>query len=372
MRVALGRVRKQSGSRGAERSGAWVIVVRGPTMPVARRDRVASQVGNFAFVGPVADAMTSSRGSQAPVSVVIPLGPRLEGIERCLESVAAQSRAPAEVIVVHDGPAQIDLTGTRMPAGTTLRMLEHPVCRGGGVARNTGLSASTQEFVAFLDSDDEWTPDRLEVDLSAMGSAGAMVSGAVRVRDGRRESPARRGHCSSPERVLRFDDWQLAVTSSLTVRRATAPWWDEALPAMQDWDYLVQLLDVTEVVTSDHAHTVIHQSSVGPRVFEGDRRALGLAQVATKYADRLRRDNEASREMVRRLRRATAQADEAETRLATFQALAAVSGHARWRVWAAANALVPRAVGPAIRAQMVPRRLARRVRKTLRAAGVRR
>ncbi|MEE8601600.1 glycosyltransferase family 2 protein [Euzebya tangerina] len=304
----------------------------------------------------------------APVSVIIPLGPRIEGIDRCIRSVAAQTRAPAEVIVVRDGPVGHDLADDPLPPTSALRRLDHPISRGAPAARNSGLAAATQDFVAYLDSDDAWTADKLEQDLAAIGDAGAIVSGAVRVRDGVREAPVTRDHCADARRVLRFDNWRLAVTSSLTVRRGVSPRWDEALPAMQDWDYLLQLLDLTDVATTDHTTTVIHQTTDGRRVFAGDRRGLGLAAVATKYASRVRQDPAACGVMTRKLLAAAAEAEHPATRRTVLDALTAVTQQRRWRGLTALDDVAPSLTGPALRVGRLPRQTYWRISRRRRTA----
>jgi glycosyltransferase involved in cell wall biosynthesis len=93
-------------------------------------------------------------------AAVIPVHNRGELVRRAIESVLAQTRRPEQLIVVDDGSTD-DLTPILDPYGTrvTLVRKEH-----GGVssARNLGVEAADADFVAFLDSDDHWTPDHLE------------------------------------------------------------------------------------------------------------------------------------------------------------------------------------------------------------------
>lgn len=90
--------------------------------------------------------------------VVIPAYNRAAHLERCLRSVGAQTRPPAEVIVVDDHSTD----GTAEVAESRgARVIRHPENRGAAAARNTGVLATTSDWVAFLDSDDEWLPHHL-------------------------------------------------------------------------------------------------------------------------------------------------------------------------------------------------------------------
>ena len=95
---------------------------------------------------------------QIPVSVVIPAFNRPEMAARAVTSALRQEAAPAEVIVVDD--CSSDDTGTRAEAAGA-RVIWHDVNGGESVARNTGVAAATQPWIAFLDSDDQWLPEHL-------------------------------------------------------------------------------------------------------------------------------------------------------------------------------------------------------------------
>ncbi len=96
-----------------------------------------------------------------PISVVIPAFNRARLLERALESVASQRpRVPAEVIVVDDHSTD---DSPQVAERFGVRLIRHERNLGGNAAaRETGLRAASQEWVALLDDDDEWLPHHLE------------------------------------------------------------------------------------------------------------------------------------------------------------------------------------------------------------------
>jgi glycosyltransferase involved in cell wall biosynthesis len=98
--------------------------------------------------------------SELSMTCVIPAFNREGTVARAIESALAQTRAPAEVIVVDDGSTD----GTRRVAeafGGVVRCITQ-VNAGGAAARNAGARAAESDWIAFLDSDDHWTPQHLE------------------------------------------------------------------------------------------------------------------------------------------------------------------------------------------------------------------
>ncbi len=107
------------------------------------------------------------------VSVIIPSYNRARTIERAVNSVLGQTWKALEVIVVDsestDGTAEI-----LAAYGDKIRVLRQKK-EGPGAARNAGIKAAKGEIIAFLDSDDEWLPDKTERQvklLEATASAG--------------------------------------------------------------------------------------------------------------------------------------------------------------------------------------------------------
>ncbi|MBK7724458.1 MAG: glycosyltransferase family 2 protein [Dehalococcoidia bacterium] len=102
------------------------------------------------------------------VSVVIPAYNAARFLAEAIESVLAQTVAPAEVIVVDDGST--DQTG-RIAMGFSEVRLISLAHSGVSVARNHGVGAATGSFIAFLDADDTWRPDKLDRQLSLARSS---------------------------------------------------------------------------------------------------------------------------------------------------------------------------------------------------------
>jgi glycosyltransferase involved in cell wall biosynthesis len=107
-------------------------------------------------------------------TVVIPLHDKAAYVQRALDSVFAQTLAPTEILVVNDGSTDGGDAIARRQADPRVRVIDQPN-RGVSVARNVGLEAAREPFVAFVDADDRWRPGL----LVAMQAAIAAVPGAV-------------------------------------------------------------------------------------------------------------------------------------------------------------------------------------------------
>lgn len=110
--------------------------------------------------------------SKPVVTVVIPTFGRAELLRRAIASVLAQTVADFEIVVVVDGDDPPTLQTLSEIADPRLRHIVQPLQRGPGVARNTGAIAGHGQWIAFLDDDDEWLPEKLERQLSLVPDGG--------------------------------------------------------------------------------------------------------------------------------------------------------------------------------------------------------
>lgn len=123
-----------------------------------------------------------ANGGAARVSVVVPTRNRQELLVTAVASILQQSLSDLEVWVIDDGSdPPVDLE-TLMPARDQrvhLVRLDPPM--GAAAARNKGVERATAPYLAFLDDDDEWFPDKLQEQLTALSEAddrtGAVFSG---------------------------------------------------------------------------------------------------------------------------------------------------------------------------------------------------
>jgi len=117
--------------------------------------------------------VTKEEGQElAPVSVVIPCYRCQDTIRRSVDSVAHQTWRPAELILVDDGSddATVDLLRAleREYDNNWLKVVLLAENRGPADARNAGWDAASQPFVCFLDADDTWHPNKVEIQLKYM------------------------------------------------------------------------------------------------------------------------------------------------------------------------------------------------------------
>ena len=102
--------------------------------------------------------ITTLNVHELPITVVIPAFNEAHFIKETLNSVWSQTAIPSEVIVVDDGST--DQTGAIAEASGAKVLRQKN--RGLSAARNTGIHAASQQWIAFLDADDIWEPDKLE------------------------------------------------------------------------------------------------------------------------------------------------------------------------------------------------------------------
>ncbi len=111
--------------------------------------------------------------SRPLVSVVIPTFNRTEQTIAAIESVLAQRYSNFEIIVVDDGSTDSSsqviqrFINQRTNNCHQILFVSQPN-QGASVARNTGISKSRGEYIAFLDSDDSWDPEKLECQIEAL------------------------------------------------------------------------------------------------------------------------------------------------------------------------------------------------------------
>ena len=239
----------------------------------------------------------------APVSVIMPAYNAAGSIGRALASLAAQTRPPAEIIVVDDGST--DTTAAIVQAEidnllpSRLVLVTQPN-RGAGAARNRAIEAATQPFLGFLDADDRWLERKIELCLPAFDDPAVRLVCTdfdLVTPDGRTERLRSSRRLGNPARCLRDQFLYGSVgTSTVLARRDAvlrAGGFDDRLPAAQDYDLWIEILGEPEarLVVLEEPLTVYtggHSGITGNVAKRRDCSMLSLYQQAW----RLRRGGE--------------------------------------------------------------------------------
>jgi colanic acid/amylovoran biosynthesis glycosyltransferase len=217
------------------------------------------------------------------VSVVIPAFNRAQTIRRCLDSVRAQTYPTWEALVVDDGSidATADLTRAIARQDSRIRLVRHATRRGAQAARNSGIRAARGEWVAFLDSDDEFLPDSIHVRLSRARREGrAVVHSACLVRNA--DGVLAPYHVPRLAGLVHADllKREGPVFPGLLVQRSALAgigWLDEGIIAFQEWDTAIRLADRHEfafepeptfIYNRDHADAMSKDLRRNGRAYE--------------------------------------------------------------------------------------------------------
>ena len=112
------------------------------------------------------------------VSVIIPYFKKRNYIKETLISVINQSYNYLEVIVIYDDTNINDLEFLQIIAksDSRIKILKNEVRLGAGFSRNIGIEKSNGKYIAFLDADDSWSPDKLKSQISFMKQNNYKVS----------------------------------------------------------------------------------------------------------------------------------------------------------------------------------------------------
>ncbi len=219
------------------------------------------------------------------ISVIIPAYNRAGCIARALESVKAQGITDLEVILGDDASTDstVELTMAIMPGVKVARLTSN---QGASAARNAALKLAGGDYIAFLDSDDEWFPGKLSSQIQFLKDhpeVGLCGSGHLLIsRDGERIPYPGRNPADWRKELHVAESFHGASTS--VVRREVLEsigLFDEKLRVLEDWDWLLRISQKYSIHVLPEQLAIIHENNPS----DADLTAVSLGYFLAKHGE---------------------------------------------------------------------------------------
>ena len=234
-------------------------------------------------------------GSMNPlVGIIIPMYNASITIERALRSVIAQTYRPLEILVIDDGSIDGSVEIVESLGFQDLRLIKLGRQSGVAHARNVGIGFATGTFIAFLDADDEWLPDKTQRQIDILAISSDMSLLACHARYG--TCIPNRPHILNQGRepVTGRNAWKTLlaysfVATSCVMTKKTAllkaGQFNESLPVAEDQDLWIRLGKEGTVGFVNREMTICHEmpNSLSKR-YAGDATNVKLALIKNHLA----------------------------------------------------------------------------------------
>ena len=230
------------------------------------------------------------------VSVIIPTYNRADLVKRAIKSVLDQTYQNFELIVINDNSLDDTINVINTFKDSRIQCISHKKNRGAPAARNTGINKSRGEYIAFLDDDDEWLPEKLEIQLEYLNhrpNVGLIYAGYEIVDKDKnkihRINPKERGNTF--HRILHTN---FIGSPTVLVRREcfeSVGGFDEKFKSSQDWDMWIRISQKYDV---DYVPNILAKYNIsGNRITTNMNSVInGHIQILSKYDDYYKMHNE--------------------------------------------------------------------------------
>jgi glycosyltransferase involved in cell wall biosynthesis len=222
------------------------------------------------------------------ITVIIPVYNRAESLGCAVESVLNQRFQDFKLLIIDDGSSDNSLEVAQSYQDTRVHCIAHPANLGLGAAWNTGIQASNTEWLAFLDSDDTWHVDKLDLQVHFAQDNPGMVgctTGYFHVfgKNTRQIIPTPR---EAEHRQVLFHDI-LHLGTTLFIQREAFErfgYFDPTLRRGQDTDWLLRLVKAEQLPVIPQALAWIYQHTQRSAEHLENARRLMIEKHAADYA----------------------------------------------------------------------------------------
>lgn len=223
------------------------------------------------------------------VSVVIPAYNREKTIRRCVDSVLSQTYPVHEIIVVDDGSQDNTISILEEEYKDCVIVIKQSH-KGAQAARNAGIIAAKSEYIAFLDSDDEWLDQKMELQMKVLEEKpDAVVCGnGYAEKNGVKKIFKIRGRSGNVYKFALNDSFALFPTVvSKKENFVKIGLLDEKTPAFQEWDTSIMLSRACEFCFVERPLFIYHLHD-GETISKDKKRDIdGQEYIYNKYKNEI-------------------------------------------------------------------------------------
>jgi len=238
------------------------------------------------------------------VSVIIPTYNRSRYVTQAIDSVLSQTYKDYEIIVVDDGSTD-NTKDVLQPYMDRIRYI-YQENSGVSAARNTGIRLAKGEWIGFLDSDDEWLPEKLKIQMTFIQENPSIVAHTVNVDLSNYGNQDRTSflHCGFPLKykegiievplLLHFKHRTIVMPQAVICRKDTAVragLFDESLSICEDYDFMCRIALQGSWGYSTRVLAVLYRRPEGIKNLSADRysgaikRCFSLTKIHSKLLE---------------------------------------------------------------------------------------
>jgi len=232
------------------------------------------------------------------VSVIIPTYNRAHLVGRAIQSVLNQTYKDFELIIVDDGSTDNTKEAVKefQKKDKRIRYIRHKENKGGSATRNTGIRVANGEYIAFLDSDDEWLSEKLERQIGffeqSTDNIGIVYCGYQYISDRTEKIISEKPPYKKVFNEIDLVNMYKVKTSTILIKKPIVSkiiGFDPLLESFQDWDFSLRVAkhctfrQLSDILVRCYVHEDRITSNIKAKI-------RGLERVLEKHLAKFTKD----------------------------------------------------------------------------------
>ncbi|WP_157663861.1 glycosyltransferase family 2 protein [Sutcliffiella horikoshii] len=206
------------------------------------------------------------------VSIIIPSYKRADMLKKTIESALKQTYQNTEIIVVDDNsPNSEDRISTEKVMNLYLKIkkikyIKHSKNKNGSAARNTGIKHSTGDYISFLDNDDEFLPDKIELQVKKLeelpNEYGICYTKFIRRKSGKLIDRGVENREGNLTREILMGTFYISSGSNMLLKRDVVlkiKGFNEKFQRRQDLEFLIRASKITKIAHVNKVCLIINK-----------------------------------------------------------------------------------------------------------------